>query len=70
MHRFIGQSDVNHIMTSLIKTIMPVLKISTYFITRITACPVRLAAILAIMSVSTFKTAVILYLSVTWTFFL
>jgi hypothetical protein len=41
MHRFIGQSDVNHIMTSLIKTIMPVLKISTYFIIRITACANR-----------------------------
>jgi ABC-type transport system involved in cytochrome c biogenesis permease component len=40
---------------------IPVLKISIYIITSITAHPVRLAAILAIMSVSTFKTAVILY---------
>ena len=38
------------------------LKILTYIITSFTACPVRLAAILAIMSVSTLKTAIILYL--------
>ena len=55
----IGQCDVEHIMTSSIKTIMPVLKISTYIITE---CPIGLAAIIVTMSVSTFKTAIILYL--------
>ena len=44
--KIIGQCDVKHILTSPIKTIMPA----------------ELAAILAIMSVSTFQTAVILYL--------
>ena len=34
----------------------------TYIITSITARPIRLAAILAIMSVSTFITTVILYI--------
>jgi len=33
MHMFISQSDVKHIMTSLIKTIMSVLKASTDIIT-------------------------------------
>jgi hypothetical protein len=56
--KIIGQCDIKHILTLLIKTIMSVLKISTYIITSV----VRLAAILAIMSVSTFKTAVILYI--------
>ena len=59
--KIIGQCDVKHILTSQIKTIMPILKISTYIITSITARPVRLASILAIMSVSTFKADVILY---------
>jgi len=58
--KIIGQCDVKHIMTLLIKTITSVLKVSTHIITSLLACPVRLAAILAIMSVSTFKTAVIL----------
>jgi hypothetical protein len=44
--KIIGQCDVEHILTSPIKTIMPT----------------ELAAILAIMSLSTFQTAVILYL--------
>ena len=44
--KIIGQCDVKHILTSPIKTIMTA----------------ELAAILAIMSVSTFQTAVILYL--------
>jgi hypothetical protein len=59
--KIISQCAFKHILTSLIKTIMPVLKILTYIITSITARPVRLAEILAVMSVSTFKTAVILY---------
>ena len=42
------------------KTITPVLKKLTYIITSITGRLVRLAAILATMSVSTFKTDVIL----------
>ena len=50
------------LMTLPIKTITSVLKVSTDIITN--NCPIGLAAILAIMSVSTFKTAVILYLSV------
>jgi hypothetical protein len=44
------------------KTITSVLKVSTYIITSITTRPIVLAVILAIMSVSTFKTDVILYL--------
>ena len=46
----IGQCDVKQ-MTLPIKTIMSVLKVSTYNITSITARPDELAAILAIMSV-------------------
>ena len=57
----IGQSDAKRIMISLIKTIASVLKVSIYIITSITARLIRLAAILVIMSVSTFKTVVILY---------
>ena len=49
-------------LTSQMKTIPPLLKIWTYIITSITGHPVRLAVILAIVSVSTFKTAVILYI--------
>ena len=63
--KIIGQCDVKHILTSQIITIMPVLKISTYIITSIAARPVRLAVILAIMSVTTFKTTVILYYTIT-----
>jgi hypothetical protein len=44
--KIIGQCDVKHIVTSPIKTIMPA----------------ELAVILTIMSVSSFQTAVILYL--------
>jgi hypothetical protein len=44
-------------LRSLIKIISPVLKISSYIITKITAGPIGLAAILAIVSVSTIKTA-------------
>ena len=42
-------------MSSPIKSTTPVLKISTYIIANISASPVGLAPILAIMSVSTFK---------------
>ena len=56
----ISQCDVKHIITLLIKTITSALNVSTYIITSVTAC--GLAAILAIMSVSTFKTDVILNL--------
>ena len=62
MRKFIGQSDFKHIMTSPIKT-TSVLKASTDIITNIPACPIGLAEILAIMSVSTFKISVILYLA-------
>ena len=43
------------------KTITPILTIQTYVFTGIIARPVGLAALLAILSVPTFKTAVILY---------
>jgi hypothetical protein len=54
--KIISQCDVKHILTS------PMKKITPYIITSITARSVGLAAILAIMSVSTFKTTIILYL--------
>jgi hypothetical protein len=62
MCKFIGQSNVKHIMTSPIKTIRSVLKALTDIITNIPARPIELAEILTIMSVSTFKIAIILYL--------
>jgi hypothetical protein len=43
-------------MMLLMKTITAVLNVLTYIITSITALPVRLTAILVIMSVSTFNT--------------
>ena len=55
MHKFIGQSNVKHIMTSPIKTI-------TDIITNIPAGPIGIAEIFAIMSVLSFKIAVILYI--------
>ena len=60
MRKFIGQSDVKHIMTSPIKTITSVLKASTDILTNILVRPVGLAEILVIMSVTTFKIAAIL----------
>ena len=63
MHKFIGQSDIKHIMKSQIKTLTSVLKASTNIITNIPARSIGLAEILAIMSVSTFKIAIILYTS-------
>ena len=48
-------------MSLLIKIIMDVLKVSTEIIISIIARPVGLAEILLIISVSTFKTPVILY---------
>ena len=59
-YRQLCQSDVEHKLMSLIKTITSVLKVSTYIIT---AYPIRLNVILTI-SVSTFKATVILYNSV------
>jgi hypothetical protein len=44
------QCDVKHIMMSLIKTVMSVLTVSTYIITSMTACPIILPVIPAIMS--------------------
>ena len=63
MHKFIRQSDVKHIMMSPIKTIISVLKASTDIIINIPAPSVRLAEILAIMSVWTFKISDILYIA-------
>ena len=62
--KFISQSDVKHIMTSPIKTITSVLKAWTDIITDIPTHP-KLAEILPIMSVETFKITDILYLSST-----
>ena len=58
----IGQCNGKHIMTLSIKTITSLLKAFTYIMTGITGHPIRLTAILAIMSVSTFTTANILYI--------
>jgi hypothetical protein len=55
MCKFIGQFDIKYIM-------MLVLKALTDIITNIPAHPIGLAEILTIMSVSTFKIAVILYI--------
>ena len=65
--KIIGQCDVIHIMTSLKKTIKSVVKISTYIITSITARNIGLPAILVIISVSTFITAVTLYIYISFT---
>jgi len=65
MRKSISQSDVKLIMMSPIKTIMSVLKASTDIITNIPSRSIGLAEMLPIMSVSTFKIAVILYLSET-----
>ena len=54
------QYDVKHIMMLPIKTIRANLKVSTYIITCNTGHPI---AIPVIMSVTTFKTAIILYIS-------
>jgi uncharacterized protein YegL len=54
--------NVNHIMPLQMKTMTTVLKILTSTISSITALLIGLAVILAIMSVSTFKTDVIQYL--------
>ena len=57
----IGQCDNKNITTLPTKTIMLVLNVLIYIITSITAHPIRLTVILAILSVSTFITAIILY---------
>jgi hypothetical protein len=51
----------NQIKSLPIKTMKSNLKVSTWIITSIAACPVELSETLVIMSVSTFKTDVILY---------
>ena len=60
MHKFIGQSDVKHIMTSLINNNVSSEGLDSIII-NIPARPVGFAEILPIMSVSTFKIDVILY---------
>ena len=57
----IDQCDVKHMILP-IKTITSVVNVSTYIITGITAHLIGLAVILEIMSVSTFKSAIILYI--------
>ena len=64
--KIIGQFEVKYPKTLSINTITSVLNVSTYIITTITAWPFGLAAILAIMSISTFTTAVILYVCYQW----
>ena len=60
--KIICQCDIIHIMTLPIKIIMSDFKVLTYIITSISARPTGLAAILVIMSVSTFISDFILYL--------
>jgi hypothetical protein len=62
MRKFIGQFDIKHIMTSQIKTIISVLKALTDIVINVPAHPIGISEILEIMSVSTFKIVVILYL--------
>ena len=57
----IGWFEVKHILMLQVKTMTLVLKVSTYITTSITARPFRLAAILVIMSITTLKWTVILY---------
>ena len=54
-----SQCDVGYLMTLAVKTITSVLEFLKYIIT---VPPIRLTVILTILSVSTFKTAVILHL--------
>jgi len=49
----------------VINSLTPVYNVSKYIITSMTACPLRFAAVLTIMSVSNFIIAVILYYSTT-----
>jgi hypothetical protein len=51
-----------HIMILSVNTVMAVLKDLTYIFTSITAHAIKLAVMLELMSVSTFKTEVILYI--------
>jgi hypothetical protein len=53
------QCDVKHIMTLPIKTITSISNVSTYIIT---VGPIKITAILVIMSISTLITAVILHI--------
>jgi hypothetical protein len=53
---------IKHIMTLSMKTITNVFNVLTYIVTSIESCPVGLAVILVLMSVSIFKNAVILYI--------
>ena len=61
--KFIGQCDIKYNMMLQLKKITSVLKVLTYIITSTTAHPIGLAAIVRIMSVSTFNTAVILHVT-------
>ena len=57
----ISQCDVKH-MTQPMKTITQDLNTSTYTVTNITTRPIGISIIQVIMSVSTFKTAIITYI--------
>jgi hypothetical protein len=65
MCKFICQSDVKHNMMSPIKTTTSVLKASTDIFSNIPTRPIGPTAILAILSVSTFKISVFFYISLT-----
>lgn len=58
----ISQCNVKHIMILSINTVMAVLKDLNYIFTSITAHAIKLAVMLELMSVSTFRTEVILYI--------
>jgi hypothetical protein len=60
--KIIWHCDVKHIMMLPIKTMTAVMNVLTYIITSVTALPTRLPVILAMISVPTFVTSVILYL--------
>ena len=59
--KIVNHCDIKHVMTLPIKTITPVLKISTYIITSIAASPTGRAMILVIKYVEIFKTGVIVF---------
>jgi hypothetical protein len=58
---FVWETELHYLRTLPIKAVALVLKVSTYIITSFKACPMVLAAILSIISVLTFITAIILY---------
>jgi hypothetical protein len=62
IQEMVGPFDVKHIIILLIKTVTSNVKLWTNIINSITARPIKFVVVLVIMSVSTFKPDVILYL--------